>query len=288
MSLQPNFANNVSHRIRKGCEKIMAFCILRIEKIKSVTKGNARLKHNRREVECPTADKNKENSYFVCNDHSEEYRGKTFREIFKEKTEGQKIRKNAVHAVEILMTFSPGSIKEENEEEWARKSIEWVAKMLGGYDNIIDAQLHRDEKTTHIHAIVVPIDSKGKLNAREFLGGIRDRMSDIQTSYAKEMEKFGLERGISKKITKAQHKTSQQWHAENARKEARLQTYEEKFGKEKNWWIDEAISFKKRESEIEKELASGSSQTLSELNKENNKENPRKKEKEHSEGVFLS
>lgn len=251
----------------------MGFCILRVEKIKSVTKGNSRMKHNRREIECPTANTSKKNVTVICNEQSMENAKKTFREIFRKMTEGQKIRKNAVHAVEVLMTFSPGSIKPENETEWAKSSIHWLAKTLGGYNNIIDAQIHRDEKTTHIHAIVIPIDEKGKLNARAFLGGTRDKMSDIQTSYGKEMERFGLERGISKKITKAQHKTSQQWHAENAQKEARLQTYEEKFGKEKDWEIDKAISFKKRESEIEKEIVSESSKTSQIDKKEYIKEN---------------
>ena len=241
----------------------MAYSIMRMEKIKSVSKGNARLKHSRRELDCPTAnkEKSKENFYFICNEHSQEYREKKFGEIFKEITNGQKIRKNAVCAVEILMTFTPEAIKPEQEEEWAKESIRWVAKTLGGYDNIIDAQVHRDEKTTHIHAFVVPIDEKGKLNARKFLGGTSNRMSEIQTSYAKEMERFGLERGISKKITHAHHKSSQQWHAENARKEARLQAYEEKFGTEKDWDFDDVIAFQKKESEIERQIESETPKT---------------------------
>ena len=116
---------------------------------------------------------------------------------------------------------------------WSQASIDWVKKTFG--DNIIDAQLHLDETTPHIHTFVIPLDDKGKLNARAFLGGTRDRMVELQTSYAEAVKSFGLERGISKQITHATYKNSLRWHAENEQKEVSLQAYREVFGTASEW-----------------------------------------------------
>jgi hypothetical protein len=50
-----------------------------------------------------------------------------------------------------------------------KTSVEWL-KQKHGAENVISTSIHRDETTPHIVAYVVPIDSQGKLNAREFLG----------------------------------------------------------------------------------------------------------------------
>ena len=220
------------------------YAILRMEKIKSVTKGGARLKHNRRQIECPTANKEKENKTLLVSPTAKEDKKKSFKEMFKERVGDQRIRKNAVHAIEVVMTFSPGAILgEENIKKWAFDSVRWLADTFGGRQNVVDSQLHLDEATPHIHSIVIPIDEKGKLNAREFLGGTRNRMVELQTKYAEAMKEHGLERGISKQITKAQHKASTKYHAEQAEKESRLQAYETVFGTEKEWDFDKFVKF---------------------------------------------
>lgn len=83
-------------------------------------------------------------------------------------------------------------------------------------------------------------------------------MSELQSDYAKSVEKFGLKRGISRKITKAQHTSSKRWHAENAEKENRLKAYEEKYGTEKDWDFDEMLEFRRLIRKEEKETESTS------------------------------
>ena len=69
----------------------------------------------------------------------------------------------------------------------------------------IQYAVHHDEGTPHIHLVVVPLKD-GKLNARHFIGGHRDRMKELQDDfYEKVGKKFGLDRGISKEMTKAEH-----------------------------------------------------------------------------------
>ena len=53
------------------------------------------------------------------------------------------------------------------------------------------------EATPHIHAMITPIDRESgepKFNAKKWLGG-RQLMTQMQTSYGKAMEQFGLRRG---------------------------------------------------------------------------------------------
>ena len=120
-----------------------------------------------------------------------------------------KIRKN------VVLTFS----KEADEalrmdiEEWKKRNIEFLRNTFNiapdGRSNIISMEYHGDESTPHIHAVVVPIDERGRLNARRFTGGSR-MISDLQTSYAKEMSVFGLERGLEG--SSARHVDIRKWY----------------------------------------------------------------------------
>ena len=66
---------------------------------------------------------------------------------------------------------------------------------MHGEENILCAYLHMDEKTPHIEAFILPIDKKGKLNCRSFLGGAQ-KLAELQTNYAKHNAHFGLKRGV--------------------------------------------------------------------------------------------
>lgn len=220
------------------------FCIMRMQKIKSTSAASARLKHARREIPCKTVrDPNAKNVRITLGEDMKRTAKMSFAEIFKERTAGQNVRKNAVHAIEVVLTFSPGAVAPGQLREWAGANMGWLEQTFGGRQNIIDAQLHLDETTPHIHAMVLPINERGKLNARAFLGGTSHRMSDIQTEYAKAMEAFGLERGVSREITGAKHQSHLRWIAENALKEATLQAYEDTFKQELDANLDLHLEF---------------------------------------------
>ncbi|MCY7284793.1 MAG: DUF3991 domain-containing protein, partial [Cyanobacteria bacterium CAN_BIN43] len=65
--------------------------------------------------------------------------------------------------------------------------------------------------TPHIHAYMVPLDEKGKLNCRALLGGSRYRLSELQDDFAQAMAILGLERGI--KGSKAKHTEISKYYA---------------------------------------------------------------------------
>lgn len=228
----------------------MAYAIMRFAKIKSVATANTRLMHNRRQLKESRTYTNpdaKNKALFL--DGNRDNKDKNFREIFKVKTDDQKIRKNAVVAVESVFAFSPGSISPENYKSWAAETMHWAADLFGK-NNIIDAQIHLDESNPHIHVISIPIDERGRLNCRAFLGGSSKRLSELQTSYAERMKQFSLERGVSKEITHRVHESHKRWITEQAVKENRLETYEKVFGTEREWDFDTFKKFKVIENEL--------------------------------------
>ena len=88
-------------------------------------------------------------------------------------------------------------------------TLAWLDKQYG-LKNVVNVQLHLDESSPHFHATVVPVDERGRLNCRAFLGG-RQLMRDMQTSIAEEMAPLGLIRGVEG--SKAQHQDVKRFYA---------------------------------------------------------------------------
>ena len=123
---------------------------------------------------------------------------------FVEKATGRKVRKDAVLAIEVVLTYSSVANDGLDLEAWKKENVEWL-KSYFGEDNIMSAVLHMDEAVPHIHAMVTPIDRESglpKFNAKKWLGG-REKMMQMQDDYAKAMSKFNLERG--ERATRAKH-----------------------------------------------------------------------------------
>lgn len=106
--------------------------------------------------------------------------------------------KNSVIAIEVMLTFSHDA--DIPIKEWSTANVEWLKKTFGE-DNILACTLHMDETTPHIHASIIPIDSRGHLCAKSFIDGPYS-LKKMQTDYANEMEPFGLERGERRKRAK--------------------------------------------------------------------------------------
>lgn len=228
----------------------MAYAIMRIAKAKSVASGNGKQKHNAREVEVKSlAHPEKGIQHIVCSEEMERNVGRSFGEIFREKTNGINIRSNAVTAVEMILTFSPGGVPDERLPEWTNASMQWVQENFGGAGNIASAQLHLDETTPHLQLLIIPLHN-GKLCCKHFVDGPRG-LQKLQTSYAKAMEPFNLKRGISREITHAKHEDHRSWMAKNAEKELRLQAFERDLASRGN--IDDVIRIAEKMTELENE-----------------------------------
>lgn len=124
----------------------------------------------------------------------------------------EKRRKNAVLALEYVLTASPDFFSETPQAEW-RKYLLGQLTMLQEYyreSNVVSAVLHLDEKTPHLAVMIVPLVD-GKLNARALIG-TREACSIIQDLAGEAGRTFGLERG--KQGSKARHEDVKSFYAE--------------------------------------------------------------------------
>ena len=129
------------------------------------------------------------------------------------------IRKNAVLSIEMMLAASPewfnaGTDAEQDRrrDAWRDLSTAWLRETFGE-QNVVAAVLHRDESTPHIQALIVPIDERGRLNARHFIGGDRRRLAELQDSYAARVAALGLERGVRGSV--AEHQEVKRWYAQS-------------------------------------------------------------------------
>lgn len=197
----------------------MAYCILRLQKIKDLGKLNGCYKHNYRLSPVPNADpaKVKLNRELVARD-SDSYVDEFHKKINSlEYYQTHKCRKNAVLAIEVVLSFSREKMESIDLEAWMADNLSWLRKTFNANadkygDNVVSVVFHGDEEgAAHCHAIIIPIDDKGKLNCSYYLDG-RKKFYELQDSYAKDVgEKHELQRGIVR--SRASHQDIKRYYA---------------------------------------------------------------------------
>ncbi|HHQ2415082.1 plasmid recombination enzyme family protein [Enterobacter asburiae] len=124
--------------------------------------------------------------------------------------------KDTVIFNEFVLTASPefffnnknGSKKsrseyDDNLKEWVKTQISFLEKE--NYGKCVNAVLHLDESTPHIHALILPIKD-GKLNNKSFWRG-KNSYGRLQDIYNTANSKFDLKRGEEKSKTLVDHTT---------------------------------------------------------------------------------
>lgn len=185
----------------------MGYAILRTQKLKSGQAVRRSLTHAFREQDTPNADASRtpENSHIGAENVQDAL------ERFNARLP-DKVRKNAVLAVEYLITASPEDLHGKTRQQqnaYFDDALQFLRDKHGA-ENVFYAGVHRDETTPHMYAYVVPIDDRGKLNCRAFLGGAK-ALSELQTKFAQEVgQQHGLERGIEG--SKARHTSVKRYY----------------------------------------------------------------------------
>lgn len=179
-------------------------------------------------------------------------------------------KSNNVVADELLFTatneFFNGMTKEDI-KEWADTCMEFVYNDLGyKKEQVLHSVVHLDEKTPHIHCIVVPLVKKfdKRTNTERYTISkkqyIRDKMhlSELQDKYHKRLTDKGydLERGI--KGSDRKHIKIKDYKKINRKLEQNLNVRNERLDKVMNEFEDQmktakTIPFDKKHIVVEKE-----------------------------------
>ena len=182
----------------------MNYAILRTAKLKTMGNIGGSLAHSYRTIETPNADPN-----LTPKNHHTVATPETVKQAIKDRLP-EKRRADAVLCIEYLITASPeweGWGKSAEFEFFKRASL-WLMDKHGE-ENIAGMSIHRDISTPQLVAYVVPIDQKGKLNCKDFLGG-RVKLNQMQTDFAKTVADLGLTRG--KEGSKAKHTSIKEYY----------------------------------------------------------------------------
>lgn len=231
---------------------------------KELTKNNIELK--------PLAEKYVKGFYNVTKDYRKEHeeRMKTEREDRK-KTFNQMLNKSKnVVADELLFTATNEFFKDMTKEDildWANTCMDFVYEDLGyTKEQVLHSVVHLDEKTPHIHCVVVPLVKKldKRTNTERFTISkkqyIRDKihLSELQDKYHERLTSKGydLERGI--KGSDRKHIKIKDYKKINKKLEQNLNTRNDKLDKVMNEFEEQmkttkTIPFDKKHIIVEKD-----------------------------------
>jgi len=215
------------------------YAILRAAKLKTIAKLQSVSAHNLRREPVENADPSRARINRFCRFHddgrAEWLRGsadgmpdlaeQVAQRVASIEARGGKVRSNAVRAIELILTASPGAFRQPSFDlgRWVVDSVGWAAGEFGK-TNLLQAALHLDEQTPHLHVVVIPEtmmrETRGRrpknankaatsperptLAAHKWLDGAA-ALAAMQDRYADAMAPHGLQRGIRRTATK--HKT---------------------------------------------------------------------------------
>lgn len=184
------------------------FAILRYAKLRSMRSITGSAQHMRRTHPTPNANPARSNSNAILigsRDPAADVLQLLPAEGARDMSGRLLRRSNSVLAVEVLLTTSPewwAIATPDQQADWVTRSRAWL-ELEWGAENVAHLELHLDETTPHLTGLLVPLDERGGLNARAWIGGKASKrdpgsslLSGHQTRYAEAVEELGLRRGI--------------------------------------------------------------------------------------------
>jgi len=183
------------------------YAVMRIAKLKTMGEIGALGKHNERTRETRNADGGR-----LGDNERLAGTGDWCADVEARLAVARYRRPDAVLCLEHVLTASKEFFADGDSGRlaaWRDAAMEWLRDTYGR-ENVVAAVLHRDEITPHVQAVVVPIDERDHLNAKNWTGG-REKLGALQDSYARAMEPLGLERGVRGSV--ADHQTVKEFYA---------------------------------------------------------------------------
>lgn len=181
----------------RGGNKV-GYAVVHMMKIKSGAVGGIQ-SHNNREHEPktnPDVDMSRsEDNYDLipCDNYKRSIKEKLSNLV----ESGRAVRKDAVVVCNFIVTSdneTMDALGADRQREFFQDSVKWFSDRYGA-DRVLNATVHMDETTPHLHIGVMPITQDGRLSAKAIF--TKTEMKAIQTEFARDVgEKYGLERGV--------------------------------------------------------------------------------------------
>jgi len=196
----------------------MPYAVLRVAKIKTQAHALAATAHNYRQRPVPNAelDEDRPNREYLNHEQKDYW---SLAEARIQEAGVKRVRSDSVRAMEIILTGSPegfvrdkeGRAADYSKSKWAQDNLHFLQKQFGK-ENVVSFTLHQDEKTPHIHAVVVPITEKKTLSADQLFNP--QSLRQLQTEYAETMREHGMSRGVEH--SQAQHQPMRRLYGQEA------------------------------------------------------------------------
>lgn len=181
----------------RGGNKV-GYAVVHMMKIKSGAVGGIQ-SHNNREHEPktnPDVDMSRsEDNYDLipCDNYKRSIKEKLSNLV----ESSRAVRKDAVVVCNFIVTSdneTMNALGADRQREFFEDSVKWFSDRYGA-DKVLNATVHMDETTPHLHIGVMPITQDGRLSAKAIF--TKTEMKAIQTEFARDVgEKYGLERGV--------------------------------------------------------------------------------------------
>lgn len=181
----------------RGGNKV-GYAVVHMMKIKSGAVGGIQ-SHNNREHEPKT---NPDVDMSRSEDNYDLISCDNYKRSIKEKLSNlvessRAVRKDAVVVCNFIVTSdneTMDALGADRQREFFQDSVKWFSDRYGA-DRVLNATVHMDETTPHLHIGVMPITQDGRLSAKAIF--TKTEMKAIQTEFARDVgEKYGLERGV--------------------------------------------------------------------------------------------
>lgn len=181
----------------RGGDKV-GYAVVHMMKIKSGAVGGIQ-SHNNREHEPKT---NPDVDMSRSEDNYDLISCDNYKRSIKEKLSNlvessRAVRKDAVVVCNFIVTSdneTMNALGADRQRQFFQDSVKWFSDRYGA-DRVLNATVHMDETTPHLHIGVMPITQDGRLSAKAIF--TKTEMKAIQTEFARDVgEKYGLERGV--------------------------------------------------------------------------------------------
>ena len=100
-----------------------------------------------------------------------------------------KLRKDAVMGLEIVFSLPPGH--NIDDRAYFTACAEWAGLALGGAENVLSADIHRDEAAPHCHVLLLPLID-ARMDGSNLIGGKQKLMALQKDFHEKVASRFGL------------------------------------------------------------------------------------------------